>query len=53
MADTPKEVLCVCGKPIWGEGWNPETGQMYYSHKDDGEEQHEDGSWVRPAEGNE
>jgi len=27
------KIICPkCGKPIWGEGWNPETGDRFYSH---------------------
>ena len=38
----------VCGKEIWGEGWDSSTGRRYYSHVHGGEERHEDGSWVQP-----
>lgn len=42
-------MICrVCGKNIWGEGWDPETGRRFFSHVDDGVEEHEDGSWVEP-----
>lgn len=41
---------CVCGKNIWGEGWDPRTGRHFYSHVDDNRERHKDGSWVEPKE---
>lgn len=41
---------CVCGKDIWGEGWEPSTGQKFFSHIEDGEEMHADGTWVRPPD---
>jgi hypothetical protein len=45
-------VLCkVCGKPIWGEGYNPETNERCWSHVHDGKETHDDGSKVEPAGG--
>jgi hypothetical protein len=38
----------VCGKPIWGEGWNPATGEKFYYHVDDNKEFHDDGTKVEP-----
>lgn len=34
---TKKPVYCPnCGEPIWGEGWNPDSGSRYFSHVDPG-----------------
>lgn len=35
MAKYQHEVIShcpYCGKPVWGEGWNPQTQERYYSH---------------------
>lgn len=32
MSDKP-ECCPFCGDPIWGEGWNPSTGETYFSHR--------------------
>jgi hypothetical protein len=32
-----EQVCPKCRKPIWGEGWNPETGVRYFSHCDSGD----------------
>lgn len=50
-SDRPKRFCKVCGKPIWGEGWNPATGEPFYSHIHDNKEVHADGSKVEPAAG--
>lgn len=44
------DMKCRCGKPIWGEGYDPKTRQHFYSHVDDNMGKHSDGTWVEPAE---
>jgi len=31
-AKDPRDLCPKCGKPIWGEGWNPANGDRFYSH---------------------
>lgn len=40
---------CVCGAGIWGEGYDPETGERFWSHILDSKVEHKDGSKIGPG----
>lgn len=33
MTDRKVRYCPFCGKEVWGEGWQPETGEHFFSHK--------------------